>query len=61
MIILLPRIVNILLKHNANLRRGDIDGQTPLHYAAKYCDGCPRMIDLLLERYASHIDTFLVC
>ena len=61
MIILLTRIVDILLKHNANLRSRDIDRQTPLHYAAKYCDGCPHMIDLLLERYTSHSDTSLVC
>ena len=35
----------------ASVDARDINKQTPLHYAAKYCNGCPHIIELLLERY----------
>lgn len=45
--------MDILLESSANPKIEDINSRTPLHYAAKYCDGCPHVVELLLKRYIS--------
>jgi len=57
-----PRIVDILLENSANPKIKDINSRTPLHYAAKYCDGCPHVVELLLKRYNyKHSHTSCCC
>ena len=51
-------VVKALLKRQtdaANVDSRDINEQTPLHYAAVYCNDHLRIIELLVDRYVGQI------
>ena len=51
-------VVKALLRRQtdaANVDSRDINKQTPLHYAAVYCNDHPCVIELLLNRYVGQL------
>ena len=47
----IEHVVETLLRRQPNVNSRDVDDQSPLHYAAVYCNDHPHVIKLLLDRY----------
>ena len=48
-------VVTFLIKHGADVGLQDKDGNTALHYAARYSDNPPEIVETLLNLGASHM------
>ena len=48
-------VVTFLIKHGADVDLQDKDGNTALHFAARFRDGLPKIVETLLNLGASHI------